>query len=55
MMVVVSPGAEPTGGYSVEITGLMVQDDLLQHPLAPECTNPEISCRNQSRIPFKRR
>ncbi len=29
MIVVASPGAEPTGGYSVEITGLAAQDDLL--------------------------
>ena len=29
MIVVASPGAEPTGGYSVEITGLVVQDDVL--------------------------
>ena len=29
MIVVASPGAEPTGGYSVEITSLVVQDDVL--------------------------
>src|SRR5439155_23682292 len=29
MIVVASAGAMPTGGYSVDVTGLVVQDDVL--------------------------
>ena len=29
MIILASAGAKPTGGYSVDITGLVVQDDVL--------------------------